>query len=139
MKYGGLILEKKEYVLLKRFLSLSGYHKESILRQAVKKLYESLDTALILDENEIPKDIIRFNSVFTITSVCGWHKRFQLVIPTDSDINSNKLSILTPMGTAVIGLAKTDNFLWDFPLGKEKITITEVMQSHSHLDIDILF
>ncbi len=139
MKYGGIMLEKKEYVLLKRFLSLSGYQKESILQQAVKKLLESLNTALIHDGEEIPNDVIRFNSVFTITSESGWHKRFQLVIPTDSDISSNKLSILTPLGTAVIGRAETDRFSWEFPLGKENITITEVKQSHSQLDIDVLF
>ena len=139
MKYGGLILEKKEYVLLKRFLSLSGYHKESILQPAVKNLLHALDTAIIQDENNIPSDVIRFNSVFTVTSEGGWQKRFQLVIPTHSDLKSNRLSILTPMGTAVIGRAEKDHFLWEFPLGKEGVTITEVQQSHSHLNIDVLF
>lgn len=139
MKYGGLILEKKEFVILKRFLSLTGYHKESILQQSVKNLMEQLETASICNENEIPKDIIRFNSHFTVTSEGGWQKKFQLVVPIDSDIKHNKLSILTPMGTTVIGRSENDSFLWEFPTGAEHLTITGVRQGKAHLDIDILF
>ncbi len=139
MKYGALLLEKKEFVILKRFLSLSGYHKDSILQQSVKKLMSKLDSARIYDETEMPKDIIRLNSFFTITSEGGWHKSFQLVVPTDSDIKKNKISILTPMGTSVIGHAENDSILWEFPTGEEFLIITAVKQSKTHLDIDILF
>ena len=62
MKYGSLIIEKKEYVLLKRILNISSYAKDFDTQRAIKCLNDNLKNAQILDEEDVPKDVIRFNS-----------------------------------------------------------------------------
>ncbi|CAM3333505.1 GreA/GreB family elongation factor [Zobellia roscoffensis] len=136
MKYGGLVIEKKEYVLLKRFMNLSGYYKDKTLRKSVEKLVGELESAQIHDEADMPEDVIRFNSTISITSENGWKKKFKLVLPTESDVNSSKISILTPMGAAVIGYAKGDTLIWDFPAGEQCMLIELVEQEHKYIDID---
>ncbi|CAM4215871.1 GreA/GreB family elongation factor [Zobellia roscoffensis] len=136
MKYGGLVIEKKEYVLLKRFMNLSGYYKDKTLRKSVEKLVGELESAQIHDEADMPEDVIRFNSTISITSENGWKKKFKLVLPTESDVNSSKISILTPMGAAVIGYAKGDTLIWDFPAGEQRMLIELVEQEHKYIDID---
>ncbi|MUH37148.1 transcription elongation factor GreAB [Zobellia amurskyensis] len=136
MKYGGLVIEKKEYVLLKRFMNLSGYYKDKTLRKSVEKLVGELESAQIHDEAEMPEDVIRFNSTITIASENGWRKKFKLVIPTESDVNSNRISILTPMGAAVIGYAQGDTLIWDFPAGEQRMLIERVDQEHKYINID---
>ncbi|WP_276166127.1 GreA/GreB family elongation factor [Zobellia alginiliquefaciens] len=136
MKYGGLVIEKKEYVLLKRFMNLSGYYKDKTLRKSVEKLVGELESAQIHDEADMPEDVIRFNSTITITSENGWTKKFKLVLPTESDVYNSKISILTPMGAAVIGYAQGDSLIWDFPAGEQRMRIELVEQEHKYIDID---
>ncbi|SIS48806.1 regulator of nucleoside diphosphate kinase [Zobellia uliginosa] len=138
MKYGGLVIEKKEYVLLKRFMNLTGYYKDKTLRKSVEKLVGELESAQIRDEAEMPEDVIRFNSTVSIVSETGWRKKFKLVVPTESDVNSNKISILTPMGAAVIGYAQGDTLIWDFPAGEQRMVIEEVDQEHKYINLDII-
>jgi len=138
MKYGNLIIEKKEYVILKRLMNLSGYYKDETLRKSVQKLVGEMETAKICDASEMYEDVIRFNSTVTIVSEGGWHKKFKLVMPMDSDINNNKISILTPMGAAVMGYSEGDTLQWEFPSGEQKLTIKKVEQENEHININMV-
>ncbi|OAD90420.1 transcription elongation factor GreAB [Aequorivita soesokkakensis] len=137
MKYGNLILEKKEYVFLKRLLNVTGYYKDQNTKDSLKKLSGELTTAIIYDNEEMPEDIIRFNSVVTVKSGT-WGTEFQLVIPTARDISANKISILAPMGSAVMGYAEGDSVIWNFPNGAKELQITSVKQAERPIDIDVL-
>ena len=68
MKYGNLILEKKEYVFLKRLLNVTGYYKDENTKVSLKKLSGELTSAIIYDHEEMPADVIRFNSVVKVDS-----------------------------------------------------------------------
>ncbi len=138
MKYNTIVIEKKEYVLLKRYMNLSGYYKDDTFRKSVKKLLEELDSAEICDEANMPKDVIRFNSTVTIVSDNGWRKKFSLVLPTDSDIKNDKISILTPMGAAVMGYAEGDAIRWEFPSGEQQLTIEKVEQGNTYLNVNMV-
>ena len=138
MKYGSLILEKKEYVYLKRILNISGYAENHEVQKCLMKLSDELKTAHIVDEEDMPKDVIRFNSTVMVAFNNGIEKTVQLVIPIDKDIKNNKISVLTPMGSALIGYSKDDSIIWNFPNGTQQITIKEVQQQEIHSGIDIV-
>lgn len=137
MKYGNLILEKKEYVFLKRLLNVTGYYKDENTQVSLKKLSGELTGAIIYDNEEMPADVIRFNSVVTVQSGT-WQTEFQLVTPTERDISTNKISILAPMGSAVMGYAEGDSVIWNFPNGTKELIITKVKQTERSIDIDVL-
>lgn len=137
MRYGNLILEKKEYVFLKRLLNVTGYYKDQNTKDSLKKLSAELTNALICDNEEMPEDVIRFNSIVTVASG-SWNTKFQLVIPTARDISSNKISILAPMGSAVMGYAEGDAVTWNFPNGAKELHITSVEQTEKSVDMDVL-
>ncbi|WP_268225618.1 GreA/GreB family elongation factor [Sinomicrobium oceani] len=128
MKYENLIIEKREYVLLKQLLQLSGYYGDNVFKSSVKHLRDELLSARVCDEDQMPGDVIRFNSFVSVASDGGWKKRFQLVLPNESDIKQDKISILTPMGAAVMGYAAGDSLMWEFPTGPRSLTIEEVEQ-----------
>ena len=138
MKYGNLVIEKKEYVVLKRLMNLSGYYKDDTLRKSVQKIVGELETAIICDESEMYEDVIRFNTTVTIISENGWHKKFKLVMPTDSDIKNDKISILTPMGAAVMGYSEGDSVVWEFPSGEQKLTIEKVEQENAPINLNMV-
>lgn len=138
MKYGNLVIEKKDYVIVKRVLNLSEFHRDLTLRKSVGKLSKELESAKICDEAEMYEDVVRLNSVVTIASKNGWNKKFQLVMPKESDIKNDKISLLTPMGAAVIGYAEGDSLVWEFPSGEQKITITKVKQEKKHINLNMI-
>ncbi|WP_308993882.1 GreA/GreB family elongation factor [Mariniflexile litorale] len=128
MKYGSIMLEKKEYVYIKRILNISGYVGDHEIQKSLIKFTEELKTAHILDEAEIPDDVVRLNSMVTVISDNTWEKTIQIVQPSEKDIKNNKISILTPMGAALFGYSVNDIVLWDFPTGKKELKIIEVTQ-----------
>ncbi|NNE78343.1 MAG: transcription elongation factor GreAB [Pricia sp.] len=138
MKYGNLVIEKKEYVLLKRLMNLSGYYTDHTLRKSVKKLVGEMESAQICDEADMPNDVIRFNTTVTIVSGNGWRKKFKLVMPENGDARNDKISILTPMGAAVIGYAEGDSLSWEFPMGEQQLTIEKVEQQNERLQLNMI-
>ncbi|RTE52080.1 transcription elongation factor GreAB [Arenibacter aquaticus] len=138
MKYGNLVLEKKEFVLLKQLVNVSGFYTDNTYKNSIKKLTEELKSAIVYSEEEMPKDVIRFNSMVTISAGNGWSKTFQLVIPSLGDFKNSKISILTPMGAAVMGYAKGDDIIWEFRNGEQTLQVSNVEQQHNTINSDIL-
>jgi len=128
MKYGSIIIEKKEYVYLKRILNISGYAKDFETQQSLQKFSDELQNAQIVDEENMPEEIIRFNSKVTVASEKGWERTLQVVTPTERDLKQNKISFLTPMGSALFGYSEGDTVTWDFPTGQQQLKIVAVAQ-----------
>ncbi|HBR54702.1 MAG TPA: transcription elongation factor GreAB [Flavobacteriaceae bacterium] len=137
MKYGSLIIEKKEYVYLKRILNISGYAEDFETQKSLQRLSTELKSAQIMNEDEMPEDVIRFNSKVMVYSENGWEKVIQLVAPADKDAKQNKISILTPMGAALYGYSEGDKIEWDFPSGKQIIKIVTVTQDATQKKIEV--
>ena len=134
MKYGGLIVEEKEYKFLKQIMALAKYYKDNTYRASIFKLHEELKDAQIVSDREIPKDVIRLNSYVTIETPYAVEKTYQIVTPEKGDIRRDKISVLAPMGLALFGYAEGDHITWTFPLGESQIKIKNVNQ----LETDIM-
>lgn len=130
MKYDSLILEKKEYVIIKRLLNLLDNYKDNTQKSSLETLSIELETAVINDDIDVPSDVVRLNSEVTISAEDGWSYTFQVVLPTDSNAAQKKVSILLPMGAAVIGYAKGDVIQWKLPKGETNITVVDVKQNN---------
>ena len=128
MKYGEIIVEKKEYESLKRIMGMAHYAKDNSYRESMEKLTDELRRAKIVYRKDMPEDVIRFNSTVTIKTIFDVEKSYQLVTPEKSNIKLNKISVLAPMGLALFGYAKGDEILWKFPAGESYIKVLEVKQ-----------
>lgn len=137
MKYGNLILEKKEYVQIKHLLNLSGFTEDAETKQSFVKFIEELKTAHILDEHDMPADIVRLNSLVTVASGNQWEKTIQIVPPAEKDLKANKISVLTPMGAALFGYAVNDDVFWNFPSGPKELKILFVEQNIPNVNLNI--
>lgn len=136
MKYGVIIIEKREKELLNRIISMAQYYKDENYKNSILKLSEELKNARILNPKEMPDDVVRFNSVVIISTPFSVHREYQIVTPEKSDIRANKISILAPMGLALFGYAKGDTLKWNFPTGENLITIDDVRQDVVKLETE---
>lgn len=129
MKYETIIIEEDELNILKRIMSMSRYLNDKSYKASISHLYTELEKVKIVDEEEMPKDVIRFNSIVTFETPFSKNQTYQIVTPEKSDIKNNKISVLAPMGLALFGYAKGDKLTWEFPSGENTIKITDVKQS----------
>lgn len=76
---------------------------------------------------DVPSSVVRMGSVVTYTADDGRERRVQLVFPGQADIGAGKISILTPIGTALIGLSEGQSIAWAARDGKERrLTVVKV-------------
>ncbi|TXD59458.1 transcription elongation factor GreAB [Polaribacter sp. IC066] len=129
MKYGQIIIEENEFLILENLFKLKKEEHSKTAKNHILKLLYELKNAVILPESEMPKDVIRLNSQVQISSKDNlWTKIFELVLPHQSNVAENKISLLLPMGTAVLGYAKGDDILWEFPSGLKELKVIDVQQ-----------
>lgn len=128
MKYNTIIIEEDELNILKRIMSMSRYLNDKSYKASISRLYTELEKVKVVSEEEMPKDVIRFNSIVTFDTPFSKNQSYQIVTPEKSDIKNKKISVLAPMGLALFGYAKGDKITWEFPSGENIIEITEVKQ-----------
>ncbi|WP_351019607.1 nucleoside diphosphate kinase regulator [Shewanella sp. AC91-MNA-CIBAN-0169] len=94
----------------------------------ISELEEELARATIVDPTEIPTTIVTMNSTVKFTVESSRDEFLMtLVYPKDLDLSGDKISILAPVGSALLGLAQGDQIEWPKPGGGLiKITINEI-------------
>src|SRR5690606_16204160 len=110
---------------LKPIILLSEYQA---LRELIKRnpkdgkpLSDELDRAIVIKEEELNKKIIRVGSEIEFEVVKTKKKmKIQLVLPEESNLQQQKISILAPLGTALIGFSENDEVEWDMPGGRSE-------------------
>lgn len=128
MKYSSIVLNKKEYELISELIHPIT-ESANLMNSCISRLKQELKTAKLIDETEsFPEDVIRLNSIVDVNTPFGIMK-IQLVLPENSNSEQKRISILTPMGSALIGYAETDRIMWEFPNGVQEVEILKV--SHS--------
>lgn len=75
-------------------------------------LLAELERATIIPQHSMPEQVIRMGSTLVYASEDSLSKQVTLVYPGDADITQAKISILTPIGTALIGLSEGQSIEW---------------------------
>ncbi|MEL4069639.1 nucleoside diphosphate kinase regulator [Ochrobactrum sp. GPK 3] len=76
------------------------------------ELMAELDRAKVVPAKRLPQNVVHMGSVVEFRSNDGHERRVTLVYPGEADIAQGKISILTPIGTALIGLAPGQSISW---------------------------
>jgi regulator of nucleoside diphosphate kinase len=85
------------------------------------ELFRELDRARVVPENKLPGDVVRMGSRVTYRSDDGEVRTVKLVYPGQADIAAEKISVLTPVGTALIGLRAGQSITWLTRTGQKKV------------------
>jgi len=111
-----------------RELIRKAYHSEYRGSDYLKKLAEEIEKASVVEPNRIPSDVITLNSTARLVDQkTDEEMLYTLVFPEDADISQGKISILAPIGTAMLGYKVGDTFEWDTPGGTRIIRVKEIL------------
>tara|TARA_R110001583_G_scaffold39370_1_gene126134 strand:+ start:6829 stop:7158 length:330 start_codon:yes stop_codon:yes gene_type:complete len=94
----------------------------------ISELEEELARANIVEPTEVPPTIVTMNSTVKFTVESSRDEfMMTLVYPKDLDLSGDKISILAPVGSALLGLSQGDEIEWPKPGGGLiKIKIKEI-------------
>ena len=105
---------------------LSSLPKGSFPGQAF--LEAELERAQLVEPQEVPPTVVTMNSTVRFRNADGEEFSMTLVYPRDMDDKGGTISILAPVGSALLGLSQGDEIEWPKPGGGQlKVTIVEVV------------
>ncbi|MCK0195302.1 nucleoside diphosphate kinase regulator [Ancylobacter sp. 6x-1] len=90
------------------------------------ELYTELDRARIVGDGSA-RNVVRIGSALRFTSDAGEDRVVKLVLPGEADISAGKVSVMTPIGIALIGLSAGQSMDWTARDGRRhKLTVVSV-------------
>ena len=115
------------------FVSLSALARAAMSKmpELAEGLSEELERADIVDNGQQPQQVVCMGcEVEFRDDTTGKSQKVTLVYPAQADISQGKISVLTPVGTALIGLRAGHSITWDTRTGEtRRLTVLKVGQS----------
>ena len=91
-------------------------------------LERELDRAIVVSSAAVAADVVTMNSRVRYTDEKDGLKRtVSLVYPSHANAAAGKVSVLAPVGTALLGLSEGQSIEWDFPDGSRRLKVEEVV------------
>jgi regulator of nucleoside diphosphate kinase len=91
-----------------------------------EELLGELARARLASGDAVPADTVQMGSTLTY-DVDGTRRRVTLVFPAEADIDAGRVSVATPIGTALLGLAEGQSIDWTARDGRrQRLTVVEV-------------
>jgi regulator of nucleoside diphosphate kinase len=97
-------------------------------RAHVDHLESELNRAQVVPPVNVPPDVVTMNSEIVVRDMDSNEElTFAVVFPSDADVNRQKISILAPIGTAVLGYRAGDMIEWNVPGRRRRLRIERVL------------
>ena len=121
-----VILARTDFEILNSYVkNLHGMQVNE--RENFSKLSGELKKAQIVEDDSMPADIVRLGSTVVIKDlITKRDMTVTIVLPSKADIKQKKVSVLAPVGTALIGFRKGQTVSWNVPSGKKDFKIVDV-------------
>lgn len=101
---------------------------DNLNKRHLLELKTELLRAIVFEPKNIPKDLITMNSRVRFKDLDSGEKMtYTLVFPGKADINNGMISILAPIGTALIGYKVGDVIEWKVPAGLKRLKVEEIL------------
>lgn len=112
---------------LKKLLSFSSGYK-LFDRKTLQDIKLEIERAKVVTDNEKIDDLITMNSTVRLKDLkTELEFTYTLVYPDKANISENKISILAPIGTAMLGYRVGEIIEWEVPAGKRRLEILEIV------------
>lgn len=93
-------------------------------------LLEEVERARIVEPESVPATVVTMGALVEFRDErTGAQRSVTLVYPGEQDIELGRISVLTPVGAALIGLSEGQSIEWRTPAGEERsLTVLRVVQ-----------
>lgn len=97
-------------------------------REDLVLLGEELARAVEVEPEAVPPDVVTLNSTVRVTDLeNGAEMDYTIVMPGEANYDAGKISVLAPLGTALLGYRVGDEIEWEVPRGVRQLRIDAVL------------
>jgi regulator of nucleoside diphosphate kinase len=101
----------------------------------LRDLQMELTRAEVLPAIQVPPDVITMESTARLMDLDTEREtEFTLVFPDDANPDENKISVLAPIGCAMLGYREGDEFEWETPEGNRRLRVVKVLNQAAESD-----
>ena len=125
-----IILSARDYDRLSKL----AHAARNSLPDLASELAEEIGRARVLNRDEIADHFVGMNDEVEFRDDTTAHVRqVTLVYPDEADISQGKISVMTPVGTALIGLRIGRSISWETPSGEARqLTVLSIRKPQRH-------
>lgn len=124
---GKIVVNRLDYSRIKKCI-YDAKQFNSINAAEAENLSREIDSAEIVEPEAIPSNVVTMNSIVKLSFLNdNKHVQFQIVYPNNANMKEKKISIFSPIATALIGYKVADEIEWIVPSGLTKIRIDEIV------------
>jgi regulator of nucleoside diphosphate kinase len=111
--------------LMRLLRSLDAAHEN---RVEIEDLERELERGIEVDSTDVASDVVTMNSTVRVTDLdANTTHLYTIVFPSDADFDKGRISILSPLGTALLGYRAGDVVTWEMPRGTRRLRIEELV------------
>lgn len=126
MKTKNIVITEADYVRLQRLIESSRRFRQRDAEH-LDGLERELERAIVVKSGDVPHDVVTMNSRVRIRDLNSGHElTYQIVFPKDADVANNRISVLAPIGTALLGYGAGTTVEWQVPSGLRRFRILNV-------------
>ena len=123
----GIVITRTDLARLRAILGVRGGSVRD--REHLLDLRDELERARVVAEHEIPANVVTLRSEVRVrNSATGASSDYTVVSPAHANLDLGRISVLAPLGTAVLGYREGDEFEWQMPGGMRRFQIERVRQ-----------
>jgi regulator of nucleoside diphosphate kinase len=127
MKKGTLIISRDDRERLEALID-SARMDSRVREDYLAALEGELSRARVVPAGEVPEDVVTMNTVVSLRDLdTDEMEEIELVYPADADMAHNRISVLAPIGTAILGYRLGDVIEWRVPAGLRRLRVEEVL------------
>lgn len=126
MKTKNIVITEADYARLLRLIESSRRFRKRDTEH-LDDLEQELERATIVRAEEIRKDVVTMNSRVRVEDMnTGRELTYEIVFPSDADVARDRISVLAPIGTGLLGYSAGTTVEWEVPSGVRRLRILEV-------------
>lgn len=126
MRTRSIVITESDY---RRLRTLIERCKSAGVRDAehLADLEHELETAAVVKDGQIARNVVTMNSRVRIKDLNdGREVTYQIVFPMNANIAKNRISVLAPIGTGLLGYSAGTTIEWNVPSGVRRLRIVAV-------------
>jgi regulator of nucleoside diphosphate kinase len=127
MKHREIFITQFDKERLEELIAVAGEFGEHD-RKDLMDLQTELERARVVPSKEVPADVVTMNSKVVLLDLhTSEQMTHTLVFPREADVDTGKISVLAPIGTAILGYSVGDTIEWPVPSGIRRIRIEKIL------------
>lgn len=127
MRNRTILMSDADYQRLEALIE-SARHDASLREDYLDALEAELKRARVVPHSDVPAEVITMNSMVRLRDLDADEvEEYELVYPADADMGHNRISVLAPVGTAILGYRLGDVIEWPVPAGLRRLRVEEVL------------